>query len=89
MKTLAVTILACCLCILSACTPPAGVEQTTTRATVVGTSAQPDPVAMHIRAQEKAGKLKVLAVRESFPPQFELEGSAQVIAEVRALAQPR
>jgi hypothetical protein len=89
MKTF--TILLFCLATLCACTPPAGVEQaaTTTRVTVAGTTAQPDPVETHIRAQEKAGKLKILAVRESFPPQFELEGSAQAIAEVQALARPR
>lgn len=89
MKTF--TILMFCLVTLCACTPPAGVEQaaTTTRATVAGTTTQPDPVETHIRILEKAGKLKVLAVRESFPLQFELEGSAQAIAEVQALVQPR
>ncbi|OQX07281.1 MAG: hypothetical protein BWK73_28545 [Thiothrix lacustris] len=87
MKTL--WMLAFCLGTLCACTPPAGVEQAMIRATVTGTTAQPDPVETQIRAQEQAGKLKVLAVRESFPPQFELEGSPQAIAEVQALAQPR
>ncbi len=87
MKTLGILVF--CLATLCACTPPTGSEQVTTRATVTGTTTQPDPVETQIRALEKAGKLKVLAVRESFPPQFELEGSAQAIAEVQALAQPR
>lgn len=85
--------LAFCLTMLCACTPPAGTDQkpatadqaTSTRATVTGTTAQPDPVETRIRALEQAGQLKVLAVRESFPLQFELEGSAQAIAEVQAL----
>lgn len=87
MKVLAILVF--CLGTLCACTPPAGVEQAMIRATVAGTTTQPDPVETQIRALEKAGKLKVLAVRESFPPQFELEGSAQVLAQVQALAQPR
>ncbi len=82
-------MLAFCLGTLCACTPPAGIEPAMIRATVAGTTAQPDPVETQIRVLEKAGKLKVLAVRESFPPQFELEGSAQALAEVGALAQPR
>ncbi|UJS25624.1 hypothetical protein [Thiothrix winogradskyi] len=87
MKTFGILVF--CLATLCACTPPTGSEQATTRATVTGTTTQPDPVETQIRALEKAGKLKVLAVRESFPLQFELEGSAQAIAEVQALAQPR
>jgi hypothetical protein len=39
-----------------------------------------------IRSLEKAGQLKVLGVRESFPPQFDLEGAAPAIAEVQALS---
>lgn len=87
MKTFGILVF--CLATLCACTPPTGSEPATTRATVTGTTTQPDPVETQIRALEKAGKLKVLAVRESFPLQFELEGSAQAIAEVQALAQPR
>ena len=87
MKTFGILVF--CLATLCACTPPAGSEQAITSATVMGTTTQPDPVETQIRALEKAGKLKVLAVRESFPLQFELEGSAQAIAEVQALAQPR
>ncbi len=83
MKTL--STLAFCLVVLCACTPPTG-NTTLTRATVQGTTAKPDPVEAKIRTLEKAGQLKVLAVRESFPPQFDLEGAAPAIAEVQQLS---
>lgn len=89
MKTLGT--LAFCLATLCACTPPAGNAQkpaaadtaTTTRLTVTGTTAQPDPVETRIRAMETAGQLKVWGVRESWPLQFDIEGSASTIAEVQ------
>lgn len=77
--------LAFCLATLCACTPPTDTSATT-RASVRGTAAQPDPVEAKIRSLEKAGQLKVLGVRESFPPQFDLEGAAPAIAEVQALS---
>lgn len=83
MKTL--STLAFCLATLSACTPPTD-NSPTSRATIHGTAAKPDPVEMKIRALEKAGQLKVLAVRESFPPQFDIEGSAPAVAEVQQLS---
>lgn len=83
MKTLGT--LAFCLATLCACTPPTD-NTALTRATVHGTAVQPDPVEVKIRSLEKAGQLKVLSVRESFPPQFELEGAAPAIAEVQALS---
>ena len=79
------SLLAFCLATLCACTPPTD-NSVTTRATVRGTAAQPDPVEAKIRSLEKAGQLKVLGVRESFPPQFEIEGAAPAIAEVQALS---
>lgn len=82
MKTLGT--LAFCLATLCACTPPTD-NTATTRVTVRGTTAHPDPVETKIHALEKAGQLKVLGVRESFPLQFDIEGSAPAIAEVQAL----
>ncbi|SEA40486.1 hypothetical protein SAMN05660964_01514 [Thiothrix caldifontis] len=83
MKTL--SLLVFCLATLGACTPPTDTAATV-RATVHGTTAQPDPVETKIRSLERAGQLNVLSVRESFPPQFELEGAAPAIAEVQALS---
>lgn len=83
MKTLGT--LAFCLATLCACTPPTD-NTAPMRATVRGTTVQPDPVEAKIRSLEKAGQLKVLGVRESFPLQFDIEGSAPAIAEVQALS---
>ncbi|OQX06564.1 MAG: hypothetical protein BWK73_30580 [Thiothrix lacustris] len=51
---------------------------------IEGTREQPDPVETTIRTLEQAGQLRVLRVMESFPLRFEVEGSADVIQQVRA-----
>jgi hypothetical protein len=94
MKTSIPLVLA--LTLLGACTPPADTGQkptagnpaATVRANITGSRAQPDPVEARIRALEQAGQLKVLAVRESWPLQFEIEGSAAVITDIQQLAKP-
>lgn len=92
MKT--ATTLALCLIMLVGCTPNADTSQkpaaadnaaTVIRVNVLGTKMQPDPVETRIRELEKAGKLKVWGVRESWPLQFDIEGSAPTIAEVQGL----
>lgn len=94
MKTPATFLFA--LLLLGACTPPADTTQkpaanqpaASVRVTVSGSKAKPDPVETRIRALEQAGQLKVLGVRESWPPQFEIEGAASVVAEIQQLAKP-
>lgn len=94
MKTSIPFVLA--LTLLGACTPPADTGQkpaagnpaATVRANITGSRAQPDPVEARIRALEQAGQLKVLAVRESWPLQFEIEGSAAVITDIQQFAKP-
>ncbi len=53
---------------------------------ITGSKLLPDPVEAKIRELEQAKQLRVLAVRESFPPQYELEGTAAAIAAVQAVA---
>lgn len=94
MKLFSILIMS--IATLGACTPPADTGQkpaagnpaATVRANITGSRAQPDPVEARIRALEQAGQLKVLAVRESWPLQFEIEGSAAVITDIQQLAKP-
>lgn len=91
MKT--ITTLTLCLAMLGGCAsssdanPKPTADNTTTviRVKVLGTKMQPDPVETRIRELEKDGKLKVWGVRESWPLQFDIEGSAPTIAEVQGL----
>lgn len=81
------SILAFCLAILFGCTAPGVIAgNDTVRATIIGTTAQPDPVEQQIRQFEKDGQLKVLRVMESFPLQFEVEGSKIIIEQLQALS---
>lgn len=54
---------------------------------VQGTRAQPDPVETKIRELTQIGQLRVLRVLESFPLQFDIEGSVDAIEQVQALVQ--
>lgn len=67
-------------------TPAAPASAVDTITTILrGTRAIPDPVETKIRALEQAGQLRILRVMESFPLQFEIEGSASVIQEITSL----
>ncbi|OQX13167.1 MAG: hypothetical protein BWK73_12940 [Thiothrix lacustris] len=57
---------------------------TPVREIIEGTREQPDPVETKIRTLEQAGQLRILRVMESFPLRFEVEGSAEVIRQVRS-----
>jgi hypothetical protein len=56
---------------------------------VTGTTLHPDPVEAKIRELEQAGQLKVIRVMESFPPQYEIKGSAQALSAVQEAAKAR